>query len=165
MPYHWTTQPKAATQTLELWPHNSLPAKGFAVMILGFFTTATIPLYMVIGTKVLWGLLPFVLAATGALYWGLQRNFRDRQILETLTFDHDQTSLTRVNPRGAPQHWGCNTYWVDVTMHDKGGPVPHYITLKGAGREVEIGAFLSEDERKALYADLQSALTQAKSAS
>lgn len=32
--------------------------------------------------------------------------------------------------------------------------MPHYVTLSGAGREVEIGAFLSEDERKELYAEL-----------
>jgi uncharacterized membrane protein len=32
--------------------------------------------------------------------------------------------------------------------------VPNYVTLSGAGREVEIGAFLSEDERKALYGEL-----------
>jgi uncharacterized membrane protein len=32
--------------------------------------------------------------------------------------------------------------------------VPNYVTLSGNGREVEIGAFLSEDERKALYQDL-----------
>ena len=46
-------------------------------------------------------------------------------------------------------------------MHEKGGPVPHYVTLSGKGREVEIGAFLSEDERKALYGELSDALRQA----
>jgi uncharacterized membrane protein len=40
-------------------------------------------------------------------------------------------------------------------MHPKGGPVPNYVTLSGNGREVEIGAFLSEEERKALYDDLR----------
>ena len=36
--------------------------------------------------------------------------------------------------------------------------MPHYITLKGKGREVEIGAFLSEEERLSLYDDLNRAL-------
>jgi uncharacterized membrane protein len=42
-----------------------------------------------------------------------------------------------------------------VLKYDTDGPVPHYVTLQGAGREVEIGAFLSEDERCALYDELR----------
>ena len=38
------------------------------------------------------------------------------------------------------------------------GPLPNYVTLSGNGREVEIGAFLSEDERKSLFKELKSAL-------
>jgi len=36
--------------------------------------------------------------------------------------------------------------------------VPYYITLRGKGREVEIGKFLSEDERKALFDELNRSL-------
>jgi uncharacterized membrane protein len=35
------------------------------------------------------------------------------------------------------------------------------VTLKGMGREVEIGAFLSEDERIELYIELHKALKKA----
>jgi uncharacterized membrane protein len=40
--------------------------------------------------------------------------------------------------------------------------VPHYITLKGNGREAELGRFLSEDERKALIGELSDALKAAQ---
>ena len=43
-------------------------------------------------------------------------------------------------------------------MHQQGGPVPWYVTLTGNGRTVEIGAFLSEYERRVLYGELASAL-------
>ena len=33
-----------------------------------------------------------------------------------------------------------------------------YLTLRGAGREVELGAFLSEDERLALRAEMRQRL-------
>jgi uncharacterized membrane protein len=155
MPYTWTDLPGPDSAELRLWPHNSLPPAGFAAIVLGFFLFATIPLYWLIGTVVLWGMLPFTLAAVAALYYALQRNFRDRLILEVLTVSRDRTQLTRHNPRGEDQDWESNTYWVSVTCHEEGGPVPHYITLKGTGREVEIGSFLSEDERKALYVELQ----------
>ena len=45
-----------------------------------------------------------------------------------------------------------------MTKYETEGPVPHYITLRGKGREVEIGSFLSEEERIALYDDLLRAL-------
>ena len=41
--------------------------------------------------------------------------------------------------------------------------MPFYVTLNGNGREVEIGAFLSEDERKSLYEELRSELSYYKS--
>ncbi|AUC51937.1 hypothetical protein CDO87_01450 [Sagittula sp. P11] len=162
MPYHWTTPPRAHVQEMQLWPHNSLSPRGFAAMVLGFFLAASIPLYGVLGTLVLWGLLPFMLAATAALYYALRRNLRDRRILEVLTLSHDTTSLVRTDPRGNSLSWDANTFWVTVSLHETGGPVPNYVTLKGSGREVEIGAFLSEDERKALYTDLLTAVRRAK---
>lgn len=158
MPYNWTRSDHATESELHLWPHNALPPEGFAAIVLGFFLFASIPLYWLIGTVVLWGMLPFTLAAVGALYWALRRNRKDRNILEVLTVSPDETRLTRLNPRGDRQDWESNTYWVRVSCHERGGPVPFYITLKGTGREVEIGAFLSEDERKALFVDLSDRL-------
>lgn len=162
MPYHWITSPNAARQELSLWPHNALSPQGFAAMVLGFFLAASIPLYGLLGTVLLWGLLPFMLAATGGLYYALRRNARDRQILETLVLTPETTTLTRQNPGGEDQNWQSNTHWVTVALHPTGGPVPNYITLKGGSREVEIGAFLAEEERKALFSDLDSAIRRAK---
>ncbi|MFD1342274.1 DUF2244 domain-containing protein [Litorisediminicola beolgyonensis] len=163
MPYRWTTDDPAATdQELRLWPHNSLPPTGFAAFILATFTLATIPLYGLLGTALLWGLLPFLLLALAGLYYALRRNEADRRILEVLHLTPEDMHLVRHNPRGADQEWHCNTYWARVAMHQKDGPVPFYVTLAGAGREVEIGAFLSEDERKALYAELSERVSRVR---
>lgn len=155
MPYAWTENPSLQDEAeLRLWPHNSLPPKGFAAFILATFLLISMPLFGLLGTVLLWGLLPFGMLALAGLWYALRRNEADREILETLTFGPDNMHLIRQNPRGAAQEWQCNPYWAKLTMHPKDGPVPHYITLSGAGREVEIGAFLSEDERKALYSEL-----------
>lgn len=129
-------------------------------MVLGFFSFASMPLVAVLGTQVFWGLLPFILLATAALYYALRKNNRDRQTLEILTLTPETIRLCH-NPRtGDPQIWEAQSYWVKLAMHPKSGPVPNYITLKGNGREVELGAFLSEDERKALFADLNDRIRQ-----
>ncbi|MDU8911959.1 DUF2244 domain-containing protein [Aestuariicoccus sp. MJ-SS9] len=153
MPYTHSQSIPDATE-MRLWPHQSLPPKGFAAFILATFALATIPLFGLLGTVLLWGLLPFLLLALAGMYYALRRNDRDRQIVEVLTVTPESTRLRRRNPRGPEQSWDCNTYWVKVALHEKGGPVPNYVTLSGSGREVEIGAFLSEHERKALYEDL-----------
>jgi len=163
MPYEWsaTTVPGGTVRRLRLWPHRSLPRRGFAAFILATFTLITIPLYPLLGTIVLWGLLPFLLLAVAGLWWGLERSYRDARLNEDLSIDSEEVRLTRTDPRGATQEWACQSYWARAAMHEKGGPVPYYVTLSGKGREVEIGAFLSEDERKALYGELSDALRQA----
>ncbi|PYG30004.1 DUF2244 domain-containing protein [Pelagimonas varians] len=161
MPYDWITSSQSPPRAeLHLWPHNALSAKGFAVMVLGFFSFASMPLVAVLGTQVFWGLLPFILLATAALYYALRKNNRDRQTLEVLTITPETIRLCH-SPRNAqPKIWEAQTYWVKLAMHPTSGPVPNYITLKGNGREVELGAFLSEDERKDLYADLNDRVRQ-----
>ena len=158
MPYEWTTPPRANPQQMRLWPHQSLPARGFAAFMLATFTLAMIPLFAMLGTALLWGLLPFVLLALGAVYWALQHNHRARQIEEVLTLDETTARLVHTTAKGEVKDWNCNRYWTRVKKYDDDGPVPHYVTLRGEGREVEIGAFLSEDERIALYDDLSNHL-------
>ena len=166
MPYEWTNTSTATgpAQHLRLWPHRSLPRKGFAAFILITFALLLIPLSAVLGTLVLWGLLPFLLIAVGGVWWALERSYRDARLHEDLTLDAEHVTLTRTDARGGTQDWDCQCYWARAQMHVSGGPVPFYVTLTGKGREVEIGAFLSEDERKALYGELTDALARLRAA-
>ena len=159
MPHTWT---KSDPTVLTLWPYRSLPRRGFAAMILMAFGLGTVPLYGLIGTVLLWGILPFVLLMVGALWWGLERSYKDGDILEELRLQNDTLSLSHRPARGQTKTWDCNPYWARVEMHVSGGPVPHYITLSGNGRTVEIGSFLSEDERKVLYTELHDFLRDVK---
>ncbi|MEY8800867.1 DUF2244 domain-containing protein [Leisingera sp. XS_AS12] len=157
MPYTWIHPQSAPTAELHLWPHQSLRPRGY-VRFIGITAAMTfIPLLAFLGTLLIWGLLPFVVLAVFGLKWALDRSRKDRQIIEVLTLGPEQARLERTNPDGAQQSWQCNRYWASVEMHDDDGPVPHYVTLRGCGREVEIGAFLSEEERLTLYDDLRRA--------
>ena len=155
MPYQWSeTSQLDKVQTLTLWPHQSLPPKGLAAFVLATFTMITLPLFGLLGTTLLWGLLPFLMIAVLGIWYALSRSQKDRSILEVLTISPDETRLVRHNPRTNVQDWICTTYWVRPTLHRSDSPVPNYVTMLGNGREVEIGAFLSEEERLALYAKL-----------
>ncbi len=162
MPYQWTQNDD--TTKLAAWPYRSLSNRGFSVMILSTAGLLLLPLLAVIGSPVLWGLLPFLLIAVSALWIGLRRSDHDAKILEELTITADAIHLVRHNPRGPAQIWDAIPYWTRAEIHASGGPVEHYITLKGNGpRTVELGSFLSAAERKALFGELKDALTRASS--
>ena len=150
MPYTWTDD----HSELHLWPHQSLPPDGFVIFMGATSLLITVPLVPLFGTVLLWGLLPFLALAVAGLWFALNRSRHKAQVIEVLTLDDIDAHLIRRNPDGREQEWQCNRHWARAELHEKDGPVPAYVTLIGAGREVEIGAFLSEDERRALYDDL-----------
>ena len=152
MPYEWSAE--TPPLRLSVWPHRSLPKKGFVGFMGAPAALISLPLFSVLGSPILWGLLPFLALAIAGLWWGLQRSYRDGEILEELTLRPEQVELIRHNPRGPRQEWHANPYWVRIELHKTGGPVENYITLSGGGRDVEIGAFLSAEERLSLYDDL-----------
>ncbi len=145
----------APRRRLVLWPHRSLPPRGFAIFILLTYALFMLPLMALLGTAALWGLLPFLLGTLALTWYFLQRSYRDGALREELTLWDDRVELVRINPRGPRQRWEANPYWVRVGLLPEGGPVEQYVTLRGGARTVEIGAFLSPDERKALYDELR----------
>jgi uncharacterized membrane protein len=163
MPFRWTKTPTdPETQSLTLWPHRSLPRKGFVIFIGVTFVLLLVPLMAFLGTPVLWGLLPFMMGVLALTWLLLMRSYADGQLTEVLTLRPERVELVRTNPRGAEQRWEANPYWVRVEMHRKDGPVENYLTLSGSDRTVEIGAFLSPEERAALYGELQGAFARAR---
>ena len=153
MPYEWLP-PDGETQRLHLWPHRSLSQRGFVWFVGGTAVLIAVPLIGTLGSPVLWALLPFLLGTIWAIWFALRKNGRDRDIIEDLRLARDRITLSRHGPGNRRQDWEANPHWVRVTLHRTGGPVPNYLTLKGKGREVELGTFLSEEERVALQHDL-----------
>ncbi|MEM9394793.1 MAG: DUF2244 domain-containing protein [Pseudomonadota bacterium] len=168
MPVEWTEKREEAPEisgafssvaVLRLWPHRSLTAKGF-VWFIGITAAAlALPLIAVLGSSILWGLLPFLLLALAGVWFGILRNQRDLSLNEVLELSAERIALTRHNPRRSDQHWEANPYWVELTLHTSRGPVENYLTLRGSDREVELGSFLSPEERISVYADLQERLS------
>ena len=139
---------------IEVWPYSSLKPKGFVLFLGSTFVLISLPLFNVLGTTVFWGLLPFLLLAFMGVWLALRRSLNDRQILEQLILSKDEIALIRQNPNGEHKRWVCSTYWAKLKIYKTEGPVANYITLTGNGREVELGAFLTEDERTTLYEEL-----------
>ncbi|WP_112309705.1 DUF2244 domain-containing protein [Pseudogemmobacter bohemicus] len=163
MPYHWSSD-SDGSRRLSLTPHSALSRTGFAWFIGATAALIILPLLSVIATPVFWGLLPFILIAITGMWFALKRSWTDRSITEELVLTRDSAVLIRKGPRRRLHRWEANPYWVSVHLHPTGGPVPDYLTLKGDGREVELGAFLTPEERLMLRSELQTALAGVKTA-
>ncbi|MCL4189342.1 MAG: DUF2244 domain-containing protein [Rhodobacteraceae bacterium] len=161
MPYRWTEEPAPGTALpwrLRLWPHRSLSRAGFAAFVGTTAVFLALPLLALIGSPVVWGLLPFLGLVLWLLWWALERSYADAGLSEELVLWSDRIEIIRRDPRGREQRWTANPYFVRVVLRHEGGPVENYLTLAGGGREVELGAFLTPDERVALHETLQAAL-------
>lgn len=160
MPYEWLPPSAETPARLHMWPYRSLPRRGFVGFIAATCALILVPMLAVLGSPVLWGVLPFFILAVGGIWYALSKSYRDGEIVEDLSFGAEALTLTRHGPRGRRQDWQANPHWVRLTLHPMGGPVPNYLTLSGNGRDVELGAFLSEDERVKLRDELQETLNR-----
>lgn len=145
---------------LALWPHQSMTAPGFAAFIGATAGLLALPLLGLLGTGVGWVLMGFLLAGLAAVWTALRANQRARAMREDLALWPDRIRLAHHRPGRAPLTWEDNPYWVRVRLTPAGGPVENYLTLKGHDREVELGAFLSPEERVTLASDLRDALAR-----
>ena len=132
---------------LILTPYKSLTPEGFVWFIGATSALISMPLFGILGTSVFWGLLPFLVAAVWGVWAALKRSWRDMDLYEEVTVWDDLIRIERHEPRRKPLDWEANPYWVRARLHNRGGPVPNYLTLKGGVREVELGAFLTPLER------------------
>ena len=158
MPYRWTDSTDETTLTL--WPHQSLTERGFAWFIGASALMLSMPLLAVLGSPIAWILMAFLLAAIWGVWHAIMTNRNHRSLHEELTLTPDRVRLTHVPPQGKTLEWEANPHWVSVSLRDD-GPVDSYLTLKGGGREVEIGAFLTPEERQGLFEDLNRRLRSA----
>ncbi|MFC3169895.1 DUF2244 domain-containing protein [Paracoccus fontiphilus] len=156
MPYEWNdTAPDhtgAVSYRLRLWPYQSLPRKGFVWFIgltAGFMA---LPVVAMLGTSVLWGLLPFVLLVIGGVWYAIQHSYRRGTTFEELTLDRDRVLILRHDPGRPMREWSTNSYWLRPALRK--GPVESYLTLTDGNREIELGVFLTPEERRALHDDL-----------
>lgn len=142
-----------------LRPSRSLTNQGFAGIITLTSLGLVIPLFAVLGTAALWGLLPHMLLALGLLWYFLRRNDHDQTRFEHIRIWPDLIAVHRHEPRAPDRFFTANSYWVRTHLEDT-RRTENYLTLRGGPREIELGAFLPPEARIDLRNDLESALAR-----
>jgi uncharacterized membrane protein len=143
-----------------LWPNQSLTRQGRRMAMATAAAGFCLPLIAMAGTPVFWGLAPFLLVPFCALWLSIRRNAWHLRIEERLTLWRDEMRVERREPDGRLLRWQAEPLRVRLRLH-KDARVEDYLTLAGGGREIELGAFLSPEERFALAGEIEAALTRA----
>ncbi|MCY4140141.1 MAG: DUF2244 domain-containing protein [Rhodobacteraceae bacterium] len=145
---------------LTLRPNRSLTRKGHAVLILATFLAFAVMLSPFLGTAIWPVMLPFPLFVLWLMFTLIERNYLDGRLTEELRIWPDLITVDRIDPRRPNgQHWSAKPYWTTVHLYPN-GPVENYLTLRGNSREIELGAFLSPQERSHLFEKLQRILSR-----
>lgn len=162
-PQSKVTDAREPILALTLWPHRSLSRRGFRILMTVLALLAATPLFALIGTTALFIIAGFI-ALDLLLLWGMIRlSYRSGRVRETVALWPDRLRVERVEPNGDAKIWEANPHWVRVRLLET-RRMPDYLVLSSAGRDIELGAFLTPGERRSLAAELRDGLARASAA-
>ena len=145
--------------TVTLWPYRSLSPEGFRVILGVTAAGLALPLLALAGTGAAVALAPYALLALFALWAFIKLSYRTGRVTEVLRLWPDAIAVERREPWGRVRRWAANPYWVDIEIEDTRN-IERYLTLRGNGRRIELGSFLTPDERTELATELRTRIAQ-----
>jgi uncharacterized membrane protein len=139
-----------------LYPNRSLGATSFAVLMAAIVlvSAAVGAGFMMVGA---WPVTGFLGLDVLLLYLAFRWNYRQARRAEFVRLDRDGLSVRRLEPDGRSTSWRFEPYWVRVAL-EQVGRYDRRLVLRSHGRQVAIGAFLTQDERLELARALEVAL-------
>ena len=122
-----------------------------------------IPVIPFIGGKPIFLIMPFSILTLLLLFLSIMLNYRAGRLYESIKIWPDLIEVRRFEVNGIDKNWSSNPYWTKVNLYEKSQKVENYLTLSGGGgREVEIGSFLSPNERLEVKQKLDTIMKEIK---
>ncbi len=148
---------------MTLWPNRSFETKNLKFLLLIVFLGLIIPVLPFLGSMMGTVLLLFsmtTLVTFGSLFL---QSYSGGNLKETIRIDQNEISVTRIEADGRKLFWRANSYWAKVKLYPEGQIVQNYLTLTGGSREIELGAYLSPEERTLVSEKIETTLSKIKS--
>ena len=160
---NWGAASEAPSIKISLAPNRSLDSHGtkvvFAVIAFGFL----LPIVPFIGSPIGTTLTIFSGLTFYLFLTLLQKNFQQGSTFEEILISKNKIIVVHQEKNKEQMTWECNPYWTKVHLDINNPKLKNYLTLAGKGRRIELGAFLSPDERLELRDKIQNALAKANS--
>ena len=143
-----------ASNRIELVPHCSLTVRG-ACLCFGGLCALSFTIAGVFALQGFWPVLPFAGLEMLALAWALKASFERRQRTEAITVS-EQDILIEVRDRERLSQVVFSRHWSQVKLRRPVSRLhPCRLTIESQGRALEVGRFLTDDERHGLAVRLQ----------
>ncbi len=128
-----------------LHPHASLTPRGFFLLMafIGVISFCAGVSFVFAGA---WPVFGFFGIDIVLVYLAFKMNYGDAKRYETLELTDTALTVERVAPSGKRERWRFQPYWLQVELEDNPAP-DSSLTLRSHGRIVEIGSFLTSDEK------------------
>ena len=144
----------SAEQCIELRPNCSLTPRS-ALLFFGVLCATSFGVAGLMASQGFWPVLPFAGLEMLALGWALHVSLGNAHVVQRLAISPEQVRVDCVG-RGSEQHLEFPRHWAKVTLRAPHAALhPSRLLIESRGRAVEIGGFLTEDERRGLAARLK----------
>lgn len=143
-----------------LTPHRSLGPKGFLALMaaLSVISFGAGLVFYLVGA---WPVMGFLGLDVALVYVAFRINYRSGRLREEVELTRDTFSLRRVHPSGREEHFACNPYWARVSLREwPDGRTD--LRVISQGKELTLGRFLNDEERRDFAAALKQALFAAR---
>lgn len=141
-----------------LYPHRSLPARGYLILITGTATIAGLYglMFLFLGA---WPIFGFIGAEWLLFWWLLRTHLKGDRRAERIRLFHDRLVLQQIDAKGRVAECSFEPYWLQIVLYERGFEDPALL-LRSHGRSVEIGAFLGAHERRQFADELNQVLAR-----
>ncbi len=161
---NWKDSKDPALLRMRLFPNRSLDTNGtkivFGIIACGFL----LPIIPFIGSPVGTTLTGFSGLTFYLFLTFLQKNFQQANTFEEILISKNKIIVVHKEKNKGHKTWEGNPYWTRVNVDINNPKLKNYLTLAGKGKHIELGAFLSPDERIELKDKIQNALAKANGA-
>jgi uncharacterized membrane protein len=139
-----------------LHPHRSLGRRGFLILmgLLSLWLFSMGLRFYILGA---WPIMGFMGLDVLAVYIAFKVNYRRARVLETVQLTDERLTVCRILPNGTSREWHFQPSWVRVRMDDP-PQIESPLLLTSHGRSLQIGAFLTPEERLEVAEALKDAI-------
>ena len=160
----WKESDESSFLRIRLFPNRSLDTYGTKVVSGIIACGFLLPIIPFIGSPI--GItLTIFSGLTFYLFLALlQKSFQEGNTFEEILISRHKIIVVHKEKNEEHKTWEGNPYWTRVNVDVNNRKLKNYLTLAGKGKHIELGAFLSPDERIELRDKIQNALAKANSA-
>ena len=141
-----------------LMPNRSLGPRGFLILM-GAICAVSFIAGLVFFLAGAWPVVGFLGLDVVLIYVAFKINYRRASIVENLRLTREHLTVERVNHWGETRTWRFSPAWLQIGLEDPGRR--RGLVLRSHGRSLEIGRFLTAEERLDLAGALRAALARA----